>query len=178
MACYSINSYTVFNFSNDPQHRWRDWHQACLHNRTYYQSQNIVWLVGIHATVLQENITNLILVNGEAFLVYRRRVRCRENKTFRWGTPRTLSIYTSPGSTLNLFCEATSTPSPEYKWYKNSQLLTSDMYNHQIEGGNLTISNVNRLTSGVYQCEAYNYVGELGCIDRIFITFIIHNWAS
>ncbi|XP_063677370.1 hemicentin-1-like [Bolinopsis microptera] len=71
----------------------------------------------------------------------------------------TAEVKKSSGSTMDLSCEATSTPTPQYKWYKNANLLTNDNLNHAINGGNLSISNINSLNRGVYQCEAFNDIG-------------------
>ena len=67
-----------------------------------------------------------------------------------------MSILT--GSELDVACVATSTPAPSYRWYKNAILL-EDNINTNINGGSLTVYNVNTMNKGVYQCEAYNEQG-------------------
>ncbi|KAL5264270.1 hypothetical protein ACHWQZ_G005388 [Mnemiopsis leidyi] len=71
----------------------------------------------------------------------------------------TAPVKKSSTSTLDLSCDATATPSPKFRWYKNAVELKSDDLNTYVSGGNLTINNINSLDKGVYQCEAYNDIG-------------------
>ncbi|XP_007428286.1 contactin-6, partial [Python bivittatus] len=62
-----------------------------------------------------------------------------------------LSLY----ETLVWECEATGHPKPSYSWFKNGKPLISEE-RIQIENGTLTISMLNVLDSGLYQCVAEN----------------------
>ena len=70
-----------------------------------------------------------------------------------------IQTISTPGSELDLSCVATSTPAPSYRWYRNAIILGENI-NTNIDGGSLTVSNVNSMNKGVYQCEAFN---EQGC---------------
>uniref|UniRef100_A0A671SGX0 Contactin-4-like n=1 Tax=Sinocyclocheilus anshuiensis TaxID=1608454 RepID=A0A671SGX0_9TELE len=58
-------------------------------------------------------------------------------------------------SDLHWECKANGKPQPVYRWLKNGQPLVSQD-RIRVDGGGLTISNINRMDSGMYQCLAEN----------------------
>ncbi|RXN38388.1 contactin-4-like protein [Labeo rohita] len=58
-------------------------------------------------------------------------------------------------SDLHWECKANGKPQPVYRWLKNGQPLVSQD-RIRVDGGGLTISNVNLMDSGMYQCLAEN----------------------
>ena len=64
------------------------------------------------------------------------------------------------GNSKTLSCKASGVPEPTYSWYFNSKRILPGK-EFTIAGGNLTISPIERLHSGMYQCSARNIHGEL-----------------
>uniref|UniRef100_A0A8C1LKU8 Contactin 4 n=1 Tax=Cyprinus carpio TaxID=7962 RepID=A0A8C1LKU8_CYPCA len=58
-------------------------------------------------------------------------------------------------SDLHWECKANGKPQPVYQWLKNGQPLVSQD-RIRVDGGGLTISNINLMDSGMYQCLAEN----------------------
>uniref|UniRef100_A0A8C2L0I5 Contactin-4-like n=1 Tax=Cyprinus carpio TaxID=7962 RepID=A0A8C2L0I5_CYPCA len=58
-------------------------------------------------------------------------------------------------SDLHWECKANGKPQPVYRWLKNGQPLVSQD-RIRVDGGGLTISNINLMDSGMYQCLAEN----------------------
>ena len=61
---------------------------------------------------------------------------------------------------------AKGTPDVVYTWYYNGQVLPSGK-EYTMAGGNLTISPIERVHSGMYQCKAKNIRGELISAARL-----------
>ena len=59
------------------------------------------------------------------------------------------------GTTLQLLCYATGSPTPTISWSTNGQKLS----NH-LNSSSITIENINISHSGDYQCVADNHVGQ------------------
>ena len=64
------------------------------------------------------------------------------------------------GESKTLHCKATGLPVPTYTWFFNSKRILPGK-EFAIAGGNLTISPIERLHSGMYQCVARNIHREL-----------------
>ena len=65
-----------------------------------------------------------------------------------------------------LHCMASGLPKPSYTWFFNTKrIFTGKEYT--IAGGNLTISPIEKLHSGMYQCSAKSIHGELMSSARL-----------
>ncbi len=62
------------------------------------------------------------------------------------------------GDTLDMFCEAYSTPEPTLVWYMNDKLLEPSE-RISISGNRVQIRNLERTDGGVYKCMFKNVVG-------------------
>ncbi|XP_051777295.1 contactin-4-like isoform X3 [Erpetoichthys calabaricus] len=62
---------------------------------------------------------------------------------------------------LSWECRASGKPKPSYKWLKNGEPLETVEERIQVTNGALTISALNLLDSGMYQCVAENKYGEI-----------------
>ncbi|KAL2086356.1 hypothetical protein ACEWY4_017415 [Coilia grayii] len=61
------------------------------------------------------------------------------------------------GQSVSMHCKATGTPTPVISW---SKLRAPLPWQHKVEGGTLTLTNVGRQDSGQYICTATNSAGE------------------
>ena len=64
------------------------------------------------------------------------------------------------GESKTLSCKATGLPDPAYTWFFNSKRILPGK-EFALAGGNLTISPIEKLHSGMYQCVARNIHREL-----------------
>ena len=89
------------------------------------------------------------------------------------------------GDSIDMFCEASSTPEPTLIWYKDGQELLPDEPDDQEPGGSgssasrqqhiivnynrVTIRNLMRDDGGIYTCSFKNVVGQVSHIIKLVI---------
>ena len=72
------------------------------------------------------------------------------------------------GDTVDLFCDATGTPEPTLRWFKDKQpLKPSDRVS--IHGNRITVKKLVPSDGGAYMCTYKNIVGEVSHVTKLVI---------